>query len=167
MKKIILVTLLAINFCFSQEIYTSKNGKIFENGKRINGEYIQTAFGQNKEILNLYRAGKTKQTIGNILFYGGFATLAIKHLSVINKSKNTEVTMNGPYSMQVKQEEWTNTMYYVSFGMIATSIPVKLGYSKKIKSATSLMNDEIKKQKTNESLNIIYNQNGVGVSLQF
>jgi len=140
----------------SQNIYTSKNGNIFENGNKINKQYIETAFS-NTEILKQYNAGKTKQFLGNFLLYGGVGTVAIKHLSMLNKNKGT------------KNPDTNNIMYFVGFGMIATSIPVKIGYSKKIKKATELMNQEIKNQKQSsiESINIISNENGFGVSLNF
>lgn len=156
MKKSLILFLCFSTFAFSQNIYTSKNGKILENGKKIDKNYIETAFS-NAEILKQYNAGKTKQFLGNFLFYGGIGTVAIKHLSMLSKHKGA------------KNPDTNNTMYFVGFGMIATSIPVKIGYSKKIKKAAELMNEEIKNQKQSsiESVNIIANENGFGVSLKF
>ncbi len=156
MKTTLLLLIVTCNFCFSQQIYTSKNGSILENGKKINSEYLQSAFGQNQNIINLYNEGKTKQIIGNVLFYGGLSTIIIKHISVINKANNSRGTVS-----------INNTMYFVGLGMVAASIPVKIGYTKKIKTATALMNEEISKQKKEESLNLIINQNGIGIGINF
>jgi hypothetical protein len=168
--KILFILIITINFSFSQEIFTSKRGKIYENGQRINAQYIETAFGNNKEIVDLYSSGKTKQTLGNILLYGGISTLIIKDISDrIKISERTGIIFNGPYSYTTYTFVPNKLMYVIGGAMVVSAIPIKIGYSRKIKAAAKLMNDEIKNQKqtSSESLNLVYDQNGFGVSFHF
>ncbi len=53
--------------------------------------------------------------------------------------------------------------------MIVASIPIKIGFSNKIKQAVVLMNQDLKIQKTTyiESTDMIVNSNGIGVSIKF
>ena len=67
MKNLIFAFLFISGFSFSQETYTFKSGgRVFENNKRIKTPEIETYFGHKPEIVNLYKAGRTKKTVGNI-----------------------------------------------------------------------------------------------------
>jgi hypothetical protein len=143
---------------FSQEIYTFKSGgRVFENGKKINSSEIATYFGHKPEILSLYKAGKTKKTVGNIFLYGGIFTFISTHLIHVENA--------------APGRESSNTMYFVGAGISLIAIPIKIGFQKKIKKSIHLMNEEIKLQKQNTGINfesnIIANANGVGLKLTF
>lgn len=164
MKNLIFVFLFISTLSFSQEIYTFKSGgKVFENREKINSRQIETYFGHKPEIMKLYKAGKRKKTIGNIFLYGGIATIALKHYKEI--SDNT-IDINGRIINQT-----TNTMYFVGAGIALISIPIKIGYSNKIRKAVSLMNEEINSQKqstgANLETNIIANTDGLGLKFTF
>ena len=53
--------------------------------------------------------------------------------------------------------------------MIILAIPIKIGFSNKIKQAVVLMNQDLKNPKTTliESSDIIVNSDGIGVSIKF
>ena len=158
MKNLIIVLLLFTSVSFSQETYTFKNGgRVFENGEKINSSEIEAYFGHKPEILSLYKAGRTKKTVGNILLYGGITTFIVKHLYRVENA--------------TPGRESSNTMYFVSAGISLIAIPIKIGFQKKIKKSIILMNDEIKLQKQNTGINfesnIIANANGVGLKLTF
>ena len=53
--------------------------------------------------------------------------------------------------------------------MIIIAIPIKLGFSNKIRDVVKLMNEDVNKQKTTfiESADFIANSNGIGVSIGF
>lgn len=156
MKNLIIVLLLFTSVSFSQETYTFKNGgRVFENGKKINSSEIEAYFGHKPEILSLYKAGRTKKTVGNILLLNGVAMLGIGTLQLINESSRGTI--------------------YFTYGLsglsFITAIPIKIGFQKKIKKSVILMNDEMKLQKQNTGINfesnIIANANGVGLKLTF
>jgi hypothetical protein len=114
---------------------------------------------KNSEELKLYNAGKSKQTVGNIMLYGGIATVAINHYSIIQNANNKGAINSD-----------RNIPYIIGAGLILTAIPIKIGFSKKIKKAVTLINEGLKNPKTSfniESTNFISNSNGVGFSITF
>ncbi|MES2864159.1 MAG: hypothetical protein V4666_08585 [Bacteroidota bacterium] len=164
MKILIYAFLFISSLSFSQEIYTFKSGgRVFENGKRIKTSQIETYFGHKPEIVRLYKAGRTQKTIGNVFLYGGVSTFIFTHLSKVSERK---IQPNGTF-----KEASSNTMYFVGAGIALVSIPIKIGYSKKIKKAVGLMNEEVNSQKQNTGLNfetnIIADANGVGLKITF
>ena len=164
MKNIFLVlTLLVTSVTFCQETYTMKSGgRIFNsNGERLNSITVAERF--NPEALELYKAGRTKKTVGNILFWGGLSTIVIKFLSAANKP--IEVTQNG----NVTAGQTSNTLFFVGGAMVLTSIPIKIGFQNKIKKSVAVMNEyNSKTDKVSiESTNLMVNANGIGISLTF
>ncbi len=154
MKKILFIFLFISYYAISQETYIYKSGgRIYENGKKINSEYIEIAHGHNNEIMKYYKSGKTKKNLGNILFYGGLITTGVGLNSIAKEGKAAGVISIA--------------------GLSATliSIPVKIGYPKRIKKAVALMNEDIKNQKLNQSYQIdtefLSNSNGFGVKFTF
>lgn len=164
MKNLIFVFLFISSLSYSQEIYTFKSGgRVFENSLKINARQIETYFDHKPEIMKLYKAGKRKKTIGNIFLYGGIATIALKYYKEIS---DNAIDNNGRIINQT-----TNTMYFVGAGIALISIPIKIGYSNKIRKAVTLMNEEVTAQKQNTGFhletNIIANTDGVGLKLTF
>ena len=162
MKKIAILFLLVfplLSFCQDALIYKG-NGRIFNSsGQKLSSEQVRNLLKDNKEALDFYNVGKTKQTLGNILLYGGIATVAINHLSIVQNAKN-----KGDINPS------RNIPYIVGGGLILAAIPIKIGFSKKIKRAVTLINDDLKNPKTGfsiESTSFVSNSNGVGISFTF
>jgi hypothetical protein len=162
MKQLITFLLLTISFfCFSQDALTFKStSRVFNSSnQKLTSSEIRDLFASNPEALKLYNVGKTKQTLGNILLYGGITTVVIKHISALNR------TNDGP-----NFESYSNVLYFVGAGAALIAIPIKIGFSKKIKKAVSLMNEDLKNPKIGfniESTTFISNSNGVGISITF
>ena len=99
MKKLILIAILFVAFSgFSQELYTfKKGGRITQNGNIILPEKVREILFNNQSALNLYEAGRNKKTIGNILLWGGFATLIGKFAYDINYSSKIISTSTSSY----------------------------------------------------------------------
>jgi hypothetical protein len=54
--------------------------------------------------------------------------------------------------------------------MVIASIPIKIGYSKKIKTSVNMINEDLKNPQTGfniESTYIISNSDGIGISVSF
>ncbi|MFY7811078.1 MAG: hypothetical protein ACOVQ2_05040 [Flavobacterium sp.] len=162
MKKTILtLAFMLVGVCQAQEVYTANNnGKVFLNQEKIDSEKVKALMANNTEALKLYEAGRMKKTFGNILLYGGIATVALKHLSVVNSDKT--VTSNGNVSV----ESSNNILYFVGAGMVVAAIPIKLGFKNKIKKAVELLNQS-NQNKTELEQNIIVNANGIGIQWRF
>jgi hypothetical protein len=161
---------------FSQDTLTYKSGgRVFNSeNKKLTPSETRSLFANTKEALTLYNSGRTKKTLGNILLYSGITTLIIKRISDANKPtiSSTLVGYNyqgAPiYSFQFHDID--RTLYYIGGAMVIISIPIKLGFSKKIKKALSLINEDFKKPNTGlniESTSFISNANGFGISITF
>lgn len=163
MKKLSLLFLLIFPLLnFAQDTLTCKSGgRVYNsNQQKLTSEEIQSLLANNTEALHLYNVGKTKQTLGGILFYGGISTCIIKHISMINKHSGTN-SVNA---------NTNNVMYFIGGAMTVIAIPIKLGFSKKIERAISLINEDLKNPKTGfhiESTSFISNSNGIGISITF
>lgn len=162
MKHLIFLLLLTSSFlCFSQDVLTFKStSRVFNSDNvKLTSTEVRDLFETNPEALKLYNVGMTKKTIGNILLYGGISTVVIKHISALNR------TNDGP-----NFESYSNVLYFVGAGAALIAIPIKIGFSKKIKRAVSLMNQDLKNPQTGfniESTSFISNSNGVGFSITF
>lgn len=182
MKKIILLVLILAYFTsFSQEVFTFKSGGgILQNGKLITPAEVRAQFNNNKNIIDLYDAGRTKKTLGNVLLYGGLITFIGKFVYDVNYSPKVTQKVTGSYNYG----QYNNTayfysyesepapsrdLYYVAGAMILSAIPIKIGFSDKIRKAIALMNEDIKNPKTTsiDSTSFIANSNGIGLSITF
>jgi hypothetical protein len=158
---ILALAFMLVGVCQAQEVYTANNnGKVFLNQEKIDSEKVRALMANNTEALKLYDAGLMKKSFGNILLYGGMATVVLKHLSVVNSDKT--VTSNGNVSV----ESSNNILYFVGAGMVVAAIPIKLGFKNKIKKAVELLNQS-NQNKTELEQNIIVNANGIGIQWRF
>ncbi len=166
MKKVIVFLILILPIIsFSQKTFTFKSGgRVLQDNIKISPTAVRDQFNSNKQISDLYNAGRTKKTVGNVLLYGGIGTLVIKFISDINAPIDHSYPNQ---NTQVKQT--SNVLYGVAAGVILVSIPIKIGFQKKIKKAILLMNDEVQKPKTAfiEKATFISNSNGFGISITF
>lgn len=164
MKKILFSFLLLSSLAFSQETYTFKSGgRVFENGERIKTPQIESIFKDKPEIVNLYKSGRTKKTVGNVFLYSGIGIIALKHYDRVT-TQNVDA-----YGNTTKKD--SNVMYFVGAGITLIAIPIKIGFQKKIKKSVVLMNEDANSKTKNIGLNyetnIIANSNGVGLKITF
>ena len=162
MKKITLLFLLVFPlFSYCQDTLTYKgNGRVFNSSQqKLSSENVRSLISSNNEALRLYNSGKTKQTVGNILLYGGISIVVINHYLLLQNAKNRgDVNPN------------RNIPYIIGGGLILTAIPIKIGFSKKIKRAVTSANEDLKNSKTGfniESTSFVSNSNGFGISITF
>lgn len=152
-------------FGFSQNVYTFGNGgKVLENGIKISPEKVREIFTNSQQVTDLYDAGRTKKTVGNILLWDGFALLIGKFYN-----DSSVYSYLGPDKYSIIIVEKSRYPYAIAGAMIIAAIPIKIGFSNKIKQAVALMNQDFKNPKTAfiESSDIIVNSNGIGISLKF
>lgn len=162
MKKITFLLLYLLPLiASSQDLLNYKSGgRVFNiNNEKLKSEDVRSIMTANPEALKLYNAGKSKQTWGNVLLYGGISVVAINHLTLLNNTKSTEDVKAG-----------RNIPYIVGAGMVLIAIPIKIGFSKKIKKSVTIMNEQASNPTASfkiESSSFIANANGIGVSLNF
>ena len=167
MKKIIFQFIIAIPLCmFSQDNYTFKNGgKVLLNNNRIYPSEIRSKFSSNQEIVETYDAGRLKKTFGNVLLYSGLGIFTTNLLYDLT----TDTTIKSSTYGSQNNDKVSVVVYIIGGALALISIPIKIGYSNKIRQAVDLMNKESKSLKTTEieSANIIANTNGVGFAITF
>ncbi len=167
MKKLFLIAILFVAFSsFSQDLYSfKKGGEILENGIKISPKNVKEILVNNQTALDLYKVGRNKKTFGNILLSLGIGTLIGKLVRDSTSGDGFTTLPSGKTVANVTSK----TLYYVGAVMIIASIPIKIGFSNKIKQALVLMNQNVKNPKTTfiESSDIIVNSNGIGVSIKF
>ena len=167
MKKSVLLLLLILPLLsFSQDALTFKStSRVFNSdNQKLTPSEIRDLFASNPKALRLYNIGMTKKTIGNGLLYGGISGIIITHLIRVTDSNTTD--QYGRLTIKTR----SNAMYFVSAGIVLIAIPIKIGFSKKIKRAVSIMNQELKNPQTGfniESTSFISNSNGIGFSITF
>ena len=174
MKKILLIFVMLFSMVtYSQEIYTFKSGgRVFDSqNQKISPDDFRNLLVTNQPALELYETGRNKKTIGNVMLYGGISTLIGKFIYDISYVTPYKITQsNGPYPVTtVTSEESSRVLYYVGAGLVLVAIPIKIGFSKKIKRAIEMLNeDNSKPKKTSiETASFIINSNGIGLSITF
>jgi hypothetical protein len=142
-KKITIFMLLATVATFSQQLTYKSGGVVYNSdNKKLSTNEVRTLLANNSEALSLYNAGRNKKTWGNVLFYGGLGLVAT-NLIVSANTDNTTVSSynNNPYSSASVQSEPANMTVAIIGGiLLVASIPIKIGFPKKIKAALSKYN---------------------------
>lgn len=159
---------------FSQQLNYQSGGTVYnsENVKQSPKE-VRTLLSTNSENLALYNSGRKKKTWGNILFYGGLGLIAT---NVIVAATTYNLKQTGQYYDPIsgiyfpKYEDKPSSMAFAIVGgaLVAISIPIKIGYPKKIKQAlinynSSLTDNYIPERK----IILIAKANQLGVRYQF
>jgi hypothetical protein len=101
--------------------------------------------------LEEYNIGRTKKTIGNVLLVGG-ATLA--YVPTVIQLYNGKPVSTGLFAAGILS--------------MLVAIPVKIGFTKKIKNVVSEFNNQKSVSDTNfkiQSMDLITNSNGLGFKL--
>jgi len=153
-KLFFLLTFFTTTCLFSQELIYKSGGRIFSSeGQKMKPSEIRELLKSQPGMLDFYNKGRSKKTIGNVLFYGSFALLATDFLT----AAGSETT-------------YPRAMTYVGVGSFLLSFPVKMGYTKKIKTVVEDYNKELKNRDiglTIQSIEFVTNENGAGLKIIF
>jgi len=150
---ILFFALLTAGTAFSQEV-SRDHGRFYVNGQQITTRQTRELLAVNPQALSLFKKGKNKQAIGGILIAVGSALVVgdlVKGL--------------------VSDVKYPTAMTYIGASALVISIPVLIGKNKKIDEGIELYNKGVTKtlgyQENNYQLQLIANQNGAGLQLQF
>lgn len=162
-KSILFFFLLAPIFCFSQNDYFFKEGgRVVQNGKIISTEKVRELLVNNQKALDLYNSGRTKKTAGNLLLYGSI--VPITYFMKKAYYGNDIIMSNGAMT----RDRQSLVPLFGGIAMIALAIPIKIGFSNKIREATALLNRMQKSTAcTNFETSFIANINGFGLAIEF
>ncbi|MFI0491503.1 hypothetical protein [Flavobacterium sp.] len=166
-KQVLILLLFFISLqSYSQKLVYKSNGNILNSeNQKIKPDQVRELLANNEEFLADYNAARSKKTIGNVLLIGGFGFLVADLIHGVTASGMTATpTGGGNYSLQ-SERTYPTALTYIGVAAIIIAIPVKIGFSKKIKNVVNEYNNQkatgnldINKQK----LDIITNSKGIG-----
>ncbi|RDI55049.1 hypothetical protein [Flavobacterium glaciei] len=155
---------------YSQKLVYKSNGTItdIENNK-IAPNQVRELLKDNEQLITEYNDGRSKKTLGNILLYSGIGFLTADLVQGVTASGISATPIGGgQYALQDEKNNYPSLMTYIGIAAIIIAIPVKIGFSKKIKNVVTDYNNQKASAYTqfNEpSLDLITNSNGIGLRM--
>lgn len=155
---------------FSQKLIYKSNGNVLNSeNQKISPSQVRELLANNEKVLTQYNAGRSKKTAGNILLFGGIGLIAADLIHGIT-SDDTTVTSGNYYSGPAVQSDrnFPTALTYIGVAAIIVAIPVKIGFSKKIKNAVTEYNNQTAigyNQNNNQKLDFITDSKGIGLRL--
>lgn len=170
MKKIIAALFLMTSLAsFSQQLTYKSGGTVYNaDNKKLSSDEVRVLLSNNNEALALYNAGRNKKTWGNVLFYGGLGLITTNLIVGLNSDNTTTSYPGNGYYPSVKSERTNMTAAIIGGAMVIASIPIKIGYPKKIKSALGLYNNSLTTNYKRETRTILLaSATQLGVKIEF
>jgi hypothetical protein len=153
------VFVLLLFFCIlqshSQKLVYKSNGSILNSeNQKISPDQVRELLKDNEKLLADYNAGRSKKTVGNILLIGGSAMVVTDLIIGITAKVGLQ---NG------NEKDYPSALTFVGLAALAVAIPVKIGFSKKIKNVVTEYNNQSATGYNNPKLDLITNSNGIGL----
>ena len=154
----------------SQKLVYKSNGNILNSeNQKISPNQVRALLANNEKLLADYDEGRAKKTAGNILLIGGFGLIAADLVQGSTASGiSSKPIGNGQYALQNEGNNYPSALTYIGFVAIIIAIPVKIGFSKKIRNVVTDYNNQFATGNVNfdePKLNLIANSNGIGFRL--
>jgi hypothetical protein len=149
--KFTFLLLLLSSLSFAQ-LTTASRGRVFNSeNKQLTVEEVRNLLSTNVPMLDLYDAGRAKKTAGNILLIGGAAAIVADLATGFTQDK-----------------QYPTALTFVGATALIVAIPVKIGYSRKIRKAISGYNEKPVSQNLSfNDLRICAAPHGLGLRLKF
>ena len=155
---------LFVFFCsfqsFSQKlIYNSKGNITDTRNNKISPDGVRALLTKNEKLLADYNAGRTKKTIGNVLLIGGPALLVTDLILGLTAKIDIQNT---------SKKDYPSAITYIGLAAVVIAIPVKIGFSKKIKNVVTEYNNQVSTAYNpfnKQKLDLITNSNGIGLRM--
>lgn len=159
-KKILFLAVLLFSMASSaQKLIYKSNGNVTDaENNKIAPDQVRTLLAYNHKLLEQYNAGRTKKTVGNVLIIGGIGMLATDVLVEMF----SPVDFDEDYGVK---KRYPSALTYIGAAAIVIAIPVKIGFSKKIKNVVAQHNTFMEASGYQPKLDFITNTNGVGLRL--
>ncbi|MCV9930887.1 hypothetical protein OIU80_01200 [Flavobacterium sp. LS1R47] len=170
MKQIVTCLFLTLSLtAFSQQLTYKSGGTVYNaENKRLSSDEVRQLLANNSEALSLYNAGRSKKTWGNVLFYGGIGLVATNLIIGMNTDNSTTSYPGNGYYPSVKSERTNMTVAIIGGALIVASIPIKIGYPKKIKSALAKYNEGlVENYSPAPKATLLASTNQIGLRIEF
>lgn len=151
---LLLLLLLTTFYSFSQQLKYNSHGGVYNSENiKLSPNEVRELLADNQNLLKLYNSGRSKKTVGNIFLFGGLGLIAADLAS-------------GLFS----DSQYPTALTAAGTVFVIIGIPVKIGYSKKIKTVVLEYNKQLvyNEPKINiEDISLLANKNGVGFQITF
>ncbi|TDD75434.1 hypothetical protein [Flavobacterium caseinilyticum] len=163
---------LLVFFCslqsHSQKLVYKSNGTILDSeSQKISPNQVRELLKDNEKLLSDYNDGRSKKTLGNILLIGGLGFLTADLVQGVTASGISATPIGGgQYALKDEKNNYPSLLTYIGIASIVAAIPIKIGFSKKIKNVVNEHNNQnatTGDQFNNQKLDLITNSNGVGL----
>ena len=159
--------LLVLSMClksWSQTLVYKGNGTVTNQKNTVlTPNLVRIALAENPDLLKEYNIGRRKKTVGNTMLLAGPILIGVGTMAYV--ISNFDSGMNPGY------DEPKNTVPKIMMGTglaaMLIAIPVKIGFSKKIKNSIAQYNNRLgtTSETNNTDLEIVGNTNGIGLRL--
>ena len=161
---------LLLFFCclqsYSQKLVYKSNGNITDSeNQKISPNQVRELLKDNQKLLANYNAGRSKKTVGNIMLIGGLGFLTADLIQGVTASGMTAVPVGGGYYNLQTEKTYPTVLTYLGVVAVIIAIPVKIGFSKKIKNVVTEYNNQLATGYTLPKLDLFTNSNGIGLRL--
>lgn len=129
----------------------------------MNPDAVREVIKNNERALATYNEGRNRKTWGNVLLYGGLGLATINVVSAL--TMNTIGTDNNG---NITTRKARPTLAIIGGAMIVAAIPIKVGHTRKIKTAIDDYNKSVvSNEEVQQHLSIIANSDGFGIKILF
>ena len=147
---------------YSQKLVYQSNGNITDTeNNKISPSGVRVLLANNEKLLADYNFGRKKKTVGNILLFGGAALIGTTvTVAIIDFSEEIQ--------LKNSTKNYVQAIYIVGLASVIIAIPIKIGFSKKIKNVVTEYNNQTTtgyNQFYKQKLDLITNSNGIGLRL--
>ena len=139
--------ILLFFFCIlqshSQKLVYKSNGTVLNSeNQQISPEQVRELLKNNQKLLADYNAGRSKKTVGNILLISGFGFLIADLIHGVTASGISATPTGGGYYALQSEKTYPTALTFIGIAALVVAIPVKLGFSKKIKNVVTEYNNQ-------------------------
>ncbi|CAM3453298.1 hypothetical protein [Flavobacterium chungbukense] len=168
-QKLILLFFIFSTITFAQHLTYGTGGTVYDSeGKKVISTNVRILMRDNPEALKLYNTGRTKKTFGNAFFYGGLAMIGANVITAMN---TTDINSTGSATNPQVSSDRSNMTFAVIGGiLVAVSIPIKIGYPRKIREALGKYNNKLPESLVEQNTiqtAIIASNNQLGIRILF
>ncbi|WP_338644767.1 hypothetical protein V5J73_07900 [Flavobacterium sp. KS-LB2] len=152
----------------SQKLVYKSNGTILDSeSQKISPNQVRELLKDNQQLLQDYNDGRSKKTLGNILLIGGLGFLTADLVQGVTASGISATPIGGgQYTLQDEKNNYPSLMTYIGIAAVIVAIPIKIGFSNKIKNVVTDYNNQNAtgyEQFNDPRLDLITNSNGIGL----
>jgi hypothetical protein len=166
--KFTILTLLFTTLLSAQQLESKSRGRVFDaNNKKLSPSEVRRILTDEPEALSLYKSGRRKKTIGNLLIVTGAACIVANYINYTFQ----EYDFHDPYSNEppTAKKKFPSALGIAGAAALLIAIPVKMNFNYNIEKAIEKHNGKIalNSKPTIEQIAVCANADGLGLQIIF